>query len=53
MGLSNEKFCELCEKKIVTILDWSKNRKIWIYGAGVGGKILKELFDYNWLDDNE
>lgn len=45
MGLSNEKFCELCEKKIVTILDWSKNRKIWIYGAGVGGKILKELFE--------
>ena len=45
MKLSNKEFFEICEEKLLYMLELCSNRNIWIYGAGDGGKILKEIFE--------
>lgn len=41
--LSENKYREICIKKLPLIQKYIQNRKIWIYGAGIGGKILMEV----------
>lgn len=47
MIVTNQKFYEICKRKVLSILEWSSKRNIWIYGAGDGGRILKEVLDKN------
>lgn len=39
-----EDFYYLCKKKVSYILNFSRGKKIYIYGAGTGGTILTEVF---------
>lgn len=48
--MNEEEFYCLCKAKLETIADRAKNKKIWIYGAGVGGKILKRAFEDFHID---
>ena len=43
--MDEKEFYCLCKTKLEIITDRAKNKKIWIYGAGVGGKILKKVFE--------
>ncbi len=38
-----KEFKELCEKKIDRIMENVKGRKVYIWGAGTGGRIVKEI----------
>ena len=38
-----EEFRELCEKKLDRIVENAKGRKIYIWGAGIGGRIVKGI----------
>ncbi|MCM1089530.1 MAG: hypothetical protein NC413_01705 [Muribaculum sp.] len=42
MEMVDRQFQELCQQNIERIRRESKGCSVWIYGAGVGGKILKE-----------
>lgn len=39
----NDKFKKICEGKLESVLDKAKDKSIWIYGTGVGARILDEL----------
>lgn len=41
--MTENEFRSICEKKIVRIKECIKGRKIYIWGAGVGGKIVKDV----------
>lgn len=45
--LNEAQFEELCKKRIMQIRDRLINKKCYIYGAGVGGKIFADLLDKN------
>lgn len=48
MQILDQQFGELCRQNINKIQEASKGRKLWIYGAGSGGKILAEcLAEYD------
>lgn len=40
---SCDEFREICDKKITKIKQYAKGRKIYIWGAGTGGKIVEEV----------
>lgn len=42
MEMVDRKFKNLCQQNIERIREESKGRRLWIYGAGIGGKILAE-----------
>lgn len=42
--LAVEEFREICKSKINRIQDFVQERDIWIFSAGAGGQILKEVF---------
>ena len=43
----NELFREICRRKIPAVLDNIQNRKIMIWGASDGGKIVKDIMEEN------
>ena len=61
---SKEEFVKVCNNKVKKLKQMSANRRIWIYGAGAGGKILKDVLikndikiegfiDSNWKEIKE
>lgn len=47
-AIEREEFEELCYQCVARIKECSKGKKLWIYGAGKGGKILLDcLKEYN------
>ena len=48
--LSEENLQEICASKIPVIKECALGRKIWIYGAGIGGKILKKTLQENNIE---
>lgn len=47
MLLEVDEFKKICEKKIDVIKSKAQDKNIWIYGAGVGGQIVKEVLFEN------
>lgn len=45
--IKEDEFKVMAEEKLSIILNMSKGRKLWIYGAGTGGHILKEVFKHH------
>lgn len=50
--INEEEFREIFERKLPIILKMSKNRNIWIYGAGVGGEIINKVLDFKGIKFN-
>ena len=48
--ISDKDFENICRKKLSIIQEKSFGKKIWIYGAGIGGKIIKKVFDENNIE---
>lgn len=42
--LSEKCIREICISKISIIMKAAKNRRMWIFGAGIGGKIISDVF---------
>ncbi len=42
--LASEEFRKICKLKINKICEFAQGRDIWIFSAGTGGQILKEVF---------
>ena len=40
-----KQFKVICYRKIDRIYEMAQNRKVYIYGAGIGGKILADIID--------
>ena len=47
---SEREFADLCNQKVKAIKDRSKNKRVWIYGAGVGASILKKILMENDIE---
>ena len=45
--VTDEKFLDICNKRIKEIISCSDGKNIWIYSAGKGAKILSEVFREN------
>lgn len=43
--MDEKEFYDICKLKTASIVKLAQGRDIWIYGAGVGGRILSEVFD--------
>lgn len=41
--IAETEFRSICRAKLPVIIDYAKNKRIWIYGAGVGGRILLDV----------
>lgn len=48
-SMTTEKFVAICEKKIDIIKKQAEKKKIWIYGAGNGGRTLLEVLTRNQI----
>lgn len=49
MCMSEEYFVKICEKKLSSIIFSAKKRRIWIYGAGKGGRTLNNVLRNNGI----
>lgn len=47
MEFIEEQFIQICEEKVELLKQLAEGKKIWIYGAGYGGKILKRVLINN------
>ena len=47
--LPENKYREICVKKLPEIQKYIHDRRLWIYGAGAGGKILMEVLQENQI----
>lgn len=45
--LLEENLQQICNAKITVIKTYIQNRRIWIYGAGIGGMVLKNVLQEN------
>lgn len=43
--IDEEHFKRLCYRKINTIYDMAQNKNVYIYGAGIGGRILSDVIN--------
>ena len=43
--ITEEHFKNLCRTKLPQIIEMSNGKNIYIYGAGVGGKVMKQILD--------
>lgn len=48
--MHEDKYQILCERKLKKIVEKSNGRKIWIYGAGKGGRLAAEVFSRASID---